>query len=140
MPIIGPFGGQWPTPREILNRLVGGPPPCPVPSDKMADFIGPVVCDRSVRRLGSPHYRRAPTVDRLQGPWWALLNPPKSVFVRGYAIPSGDQAKFLATGTDDPCACRCVGLTSPTSDGMGLLPQAYFLDNDSVRINRVDGE
>ncbi len=138
MPVIGPLGCRWPTPREVLDRILDGPPPCPVPVEKLPDFVGPVVCDRSLRRTGSPHYRRAPTEDRLEGAWWALLNPPREIFVRGYAIPSGEQAKVLAKGIDDPCACRCVGLTAPTADGIGLLPQSYFPRSHSVRITRVE--
>ena len=137
MPVIGPLGRQWPTPREALDRFLGGPAPCPVPVEKLPDFVGPVVCDRSIRRHGSPHYRRAATRDRLDGPWWALLNPPREIFVRGYAIPSGDQAEVLAEGIDDPSACRCVGLTRPTVDGIGLMPQAFFTERHSVRVTRI---
>jgi hypothetical protein len=59
--------------------------------------------------------------------------------VRGYAIPAADEAELLAEGTDDPCACRCVGLTAPTADGIGLMPQSFFPESRAVRITRVVG-
>jgi hypothetical protein len=138
MPVIRLFGHQRPTPREVLSIIIDGLPPCPVPVEKLPNFVGPVICDRSIRRTASPHYRRAPTKDRLDGPWWALVNPPRKIFVRGYAIPSGEQAEFLAEGIDDPCACRCVGLTAPTVDGIGLMPQSFFPKGHSVRITRFE--
>ena len=134
MPILGPLGMRWPTLRERANALLGGPNPCPLPGDKVDDFLGPILCERAILVGGKTLVRRAPSEDRLEGNWWGLLDVPREVALRGYAIPYPEDQEFLARGRAPGCECRCVGLTSPTRDGIGLLPQAYFPNRRAVRI------